>query len=194
MLFSQTIRIEYEFFTAPFHCVVFSNLLLFSSADWLPTSENCFVWANFKSTLGRIARLQLSWGSFAFHARLTLLSFLKKKLCQLLNRLRFGVMKRELLILEKFEQWCESLPTNFQKMLRTPHWRKQMVKVRFIIFSICLVRRQEVDKGHISFFSKFLPLRLQSYVLVVEREKNSWSSCFNIYSLTYLTWLSRSTT
>ena len=39
-----------------------------------------------------------------------------------------------------------------------------MVKVRFIIFSICLVRRQEVDKGHISFFSKFLPLRLQSYV------------------------------
>ena len=79
MLFSQTIRIEYEFFTAPFHCVVFSNLLLFSSADWLPTSENCFVWANFKSTLGRIARLQLSWGSFAFHARLTLLSLWKRK-------------------------------------------------------------------------------------------------------------------
>ena len=39
-----------------------------------------------------------------------------------------------------------------------------MVKVRFIIFSICLVRRQEVDKAHISFFSKFLPFRLQSYI------------------------------
>ena len=107
----------------------------------------------------------LSSGNFVFSCSFDLFVFVKDGICKFFNRLKIGVVKKNLLILEQFQEWWTARGCQLIfKTCQNTHWRKQMVKVRFIIFSICLVRRQEVDKAHISFFSKFLPFRLQCYI------------------------------
>ena len=115
---------------------------------------NVWVWQN--------CQLQAIFREFYISCSFDPFVFVKDRISQFLNRLKIGAMRKIDLFWNSFNIGVvlEIFKTCFTLLAE----ESKMVKVRFIIFSICLVRRQEADKPHFSFFSKFLPFRLRSYI------------------------------